>query len=80
MVHFKELALGSGSNMALPIWGIWMKKCLADPYLDFSESDVFEAPVGMNLDLSCTGGDIETVENAQEFFGYSQDEEEDFFN
>lgn len=80
MVHFKELALGSGSNMALPIWGIWMKKCLADPYLDFSESDVFEAPVGMNLDLSCTGGDIETEENAQEFFGYSQDEEEDFFN
>lgn len=25
-VHFESLALGGGSNMALPIWGIFMKK------------------------------------------------------
>lgn len=79
MVHFKELALGSGSNMALPVWGIFMQKCLKDPYLDISELDTFDAPVGMTLDLSCTGGDIETEDNAEEFFGKS-DSSEDFFN
>ncbi len=58
-VHFQSLALGSGSNMALPIWGIFMKKCLADGTLGISPEDRFMAPAGMYLDLSCTGGDIE---------------------
>ncbi len=80
MVHFKDLAQGSGSNMALPIWGIFMRKCLADPSLGLSEFDTFEAPVGMNLDLSCTGGDIETADNAAEFFGTTEEDSEDFFN
>ncbi len=62
-VHFNSLALGSGSNMALPIWGIWMKKCLADGV--FSESDRFIAPAGMTLNLDCTGGDIETTAEGQ---------------
>ena len=65
MVHFNELALGSGSATALPIWGIFMKKCLADPTLGFSDYDRFEAPGGMTLDLSCTGGDIETEEEGE---------------
>ena len=44
-VHFNSLALGSGSNMSLPIWGIWMKKCLADPSIGWSmENDSFVAP------------------------------------
>lgn len=76
MVHFKELAQGSGSNMALPIWGIFMKKCLADPTLDISETDVFEAPAGMTIDLSCTGGDIEL--EGDDSLG--EDADTDFFN
>lgn len=44
-VHFNSLALGSGSNMSLPIWGIWMKKCLADPSIGWSmENGSFVAP------------------------------------
>ncbi|MBQ9309267.1 MAG: transglycosylase domain-containing protein [Bacteroidales bacterium] len=62
-VHFNSLALGSGSNMALPIWGIWMKKCIADGI--FSESDRFVAPAGISLGLDCTGGDIETTDEGQ---------------
>ena len=73
-VHFNSLALGSGSNMALPIWGIFMKKCLADGTLGISEEDRFIAPAGMNLDLSCTGGDIETDENAP-----AETSEEDYY-
>ena len=56
-VHFQALALGSGSNMALPIWGIFMKKVLKDGSLGISEADRFVAPAGMNIDLSCSGGD-----------------------
>ena len=56
-VHFQALALGSGSNMALPIWGIFMKKVLKDGSLGISEVDRFVAPAGMNIDLSCSGGD-----------------------
>ena len=72
-VHFQSLALGSGSNMALPIWGIFMKKCLADGTLGLSAEDRFMAPAGMFLDLSCTGGDIETEETGKET------SEEDYF-
>ncbi len=60
-VHFQSLALGSGSNMALPIWGIFMKKVLADGTLGISESDRFIAPPGMHIDLSCSGGDEDTM-------------------
>ena len=65
-VHFQSTALGGGSNMALPIWGIWMKKVLADGSLGVSEADVFAAPPGMSLDLSCTGGDSDARETAEQ--------------
>ena len=73
-VHFNSLALGSGSNMALPIWGIFMKKCLADGTLGISEQDRFMAPAGLTLDLSCTGGDIEqstTVSSSDEDYYFN---------
>ncbi len=70
-VHFNSLALGSGSNMALPIWGIFMKKVLADGTLGVSELDRFVAPAGMSLDLSCSGGDMDTENtNAQDTEAY----------
>ena len=54
-VHFNSLALGSGSNMALPIWGIWMKKCLADPTIGWSmEYDHFQAPSGGAFSFDCS--------------------------
>jgi penicillin-binding protein 1A len=58
-VHFESLALGSGANMALPIWGLFMQKVLADPTLDIDPSDVFEAAPGMNINLNCDGSDDE---------------------
>ena len=64
-VHFESLALGGGSNMALPIWGIWMKKCLADGTVGLSENDKFMAPAGMSLDLSCSGGDNDAAAKEQ---------------
>ena len=84
MVHFKTLAMGGGSNTALPIWGIFMTKCLADPGLGIKASDVFDAPAGMTLDLDCTGGDIDmgvtTTVDSQEVDINSKDDEDNFFD
>ena len=56
-VHFQSIAYGSGANMALPIWGIFMSKVLKDGTLGISEEDRFIEPAGMHLNLSCSGGD-----------------------
>ena len=52
-VHFNSIAQGGGSNMALPIWGIWYKKCLKDPSCGFSESDAFVAPASGAIGFDC---------------------------
>lgn len=50
-VHFKSLQLGGGSNMALPIWGIFLKKCLADGTLN--QNQTFTAPANFEMNLDC---------------------------
>lgn len=42
-VRFSTVSLGMGTNMALPIWGYYMKKVYADKSLKISQGD-FEAP------------------------------------
>lgn len=56
-VHFAGLALGGGSNMALPIWGIFMKKIMEDGSLGITKYDTFTVPQGFKVDLRCTGAD-----------------------
>ena len=48
-IHFNSL---DGSRMALPIWGIWMKKCIAAGIFD--EKDTFQAPSGVDFTLDCS--------------------------
>ena len=70
-VHFDNLAQGGGANMALPIWGIFMQKVLANPTLNISPTDRFEIPANFNINLYCTGGDEELDEedeNDDDFF------------
>jgi penicillin-binding protein 1A len=56
-VHFESLALGGGANMALPIWGLFMQRVLADPKLNITTTDLFDVPPGVPEAYSCTGGD-----------------------
>jgi penicillin-binding protein 1A len=63
-VHFEGLALGGGSNMALPIWGLFMQKVLADQSLGITDRDVFTAPPGFSAQLNCNGSDDELDSNA----------------
>lgn len=59
MVHFQNHDMGQGSNMALPIWALFMQKVYADPDLNVSQ-DAFERPLFMNETLDCEGmGPIE---------------------
>ena len=65
-VHFESLALGGGSNMALPIWGLFMQKVLQDGTLGVYETDRFVAPPGISLDLDCDGSDADAQVKAEE--------------
>ncbi|MDD3273463.1 MAG: transglycosylase domain-containing protein [Bacteroidales bacterium] len=58
-VHFESLALGGGSNMALPIWGIFMQKVLKDGTLGITEYDTFLSPAGFSAEFNCSGADDE---------------------
>ncbi len=56
-VHFASLSLGGGSNMALPIWGIFMKKVIEDGTLGVTKYDKFAVPQGFDANLDCDGSD-----------------------
>ena len=75
-VHFESLSLGGGSNMALPIWGIFMKKVLADGTLGVYETDQFIAPPGITLNLNCDGSDTDAAAGGQ---SSEIEEEENYF-
>ena len=65
-VHFESLSLGGGSNMALPIWGLFMQKVMKDGTLGVYETDRFIAPPGITLNLSCDGSDADAAVRAEE--------------
>ena len=65
-VHFESLSLGGGSNMALPIWGIFMQKCRADASLGMDENERFVAPPGIALNLDCDGSDADASSKAED--------------
>jgi penicillin-binding protein 1A len=52
-VRFRTLQSGMGTNMALPIWGYYMKYIYADKNLTISQGD-FEKPEGdLGVELDC---------------------------
>ncbi len=52
-IHFRSIALGSGSRMAMPIWGLFMQKIYADSTLNFDKGD-FEQKVKIDIELDCS--------------------------
>lgn len=68
--HFKATLYGQGATMALPIWGLFMKKCYADKDLNVSKA-AFERPENLSIKVDCwkvetTESDTEDV-NMEEF-------------
>ena len=76
-VHFESLSLGGGSNMALPIWGIFMQKVLEDGTLGVYETDRFIKPKGIELNLDCDGSDADADITSA---GVVEEEEDYFFD
>ncbi len=52
-IHFDELSMGSGTNMALPIYGEFFKRIYADSTLGIFMSDDFERPLDFYVDMDC---------------------------
>lgn len=50
--HFKSITYGQGAVMALPIWGLFMKKCYADKELTVSK-EPFERPKNLSIKVDC---------------------------
>ena len=58
--HFETIAYGQGATMALPIWGMYMKKCYENEALGISLED-FLAPEELNIPIDCES--IKPLEN-----------------
>lgn len=67
-IHFRTIASGQGANMALPIWGYFYKKVLADPTLGYSEDMQFKRPENFNINLDCDGEEQQNVPSDFEDF------------
>ena len=52
-IRFRSTALGSGSNMALPIWAKFMSKVYNNKATAITQNDRFIRPVDMNIELDC---------------------------
>lgn len=50
--HFRTITNGQGATMALPIWGIFMKKCYADADLHVSKAK-FDRPSDLSIKVDC---------------------------
>ncbi len=54
-IHFNNIRLGQGANMALPIWARYMKKVYSDSTLTpmVSKQDTFQPPASFDYILDC---------------------------
>ena len=50
--HFEQTNMGQGATMALPIWGIFMRKCYEDESLNISQKP-FEKPENFAIKVDC---------------------------
>lgn len=66
--HFKTITYGQGATMALPIWGLYMKKCYADKDLEVSKAE-FERPANLTINVDCNKIDENTSSDTDFFDG-----------
>ncbi len=71
--HFADIGRGQGAAMALPIWGLYMKKCYADEPLKISNKP-FDKPANLTIELDCEKYKKEVIENGDEGTDDSDDE------
>ncbi|HLW06034.1 MAG TPA: penicillin-binding transpeptidase domain-containing protein, partial [Marinilabiliaceae bacterium] len=52
-IHFDNISLGQGANMALPIWALYMESTYKDPDSGITQEDIFDKPHNFNVNLVC---------------------------
>jgi penicillin-binding protein 1A len=52
-IHFETIGEGQGAQMALPVFGLFLKKVYADPEFAVMQTDEFERPEGFSMELDC---------------------------
>jgi|TARA_R110000796_G_scaffold77799_9_gene173894 penicillin-binding protein 1A len=52
-VHFRTITYGQGASMALPIWGLYMKKNYSNKELGISDGE-FEKPENLSINVDCS--------------------------
>lgn len=62
-VHFRNTAFGQGANMALPIYGLFMKKVYDDKSIRISRGDFKEPEGESDIILDCSLYDAEAGKN-----------------
>jgi penicillin-binding protein 1A len=77
-IHFDNITLGQGANMALPIWALYMEKVYEDEDIPITQEDKFEKPVNFNTNLNCPDEDIPADKEVDEGVDLT-DTEEEFF-
>lgn len=60
--HFKSISYGQGASMALPIWGLYMKKNYANEEIGVSEA-AFPKPENLSITVDCAKFNEENQEN-----------------
>ncbi|MFT5513870.1 MAG: penicillin-binding protein 1A, partial [Bacteroidia bacterium] len=53
-VHFRSTSLGQGANMALPIFGIFMRSMKNDPNIKLSQEDFKKPDIDFTIELDCS--------------------------
>ncbi|TAJ13553.1 penicillin-binding protein [Marinilabiliaceae bacterium JC017] len=53
-IHFDNIRIGQGANMALPIFALYIQQVYDNPDLNITQEDTFEKPMNFNMNLICT--------------------------
>jgi len=62
--HFRSITYGQGAMMALPIWGMFMKKCYEDKTLTVSKDD-FKPPKDIRIRVDCNQIESDSIDSDQ---------------
>jgi penicillin-binding protein 1A len=62
--RFKSITYGQGAVAALPIWGMFMKKCYADTNLNISKED-FKRPDNLSIKVDCWSAPRAVVDSTE---------------
>jgi len=68
-IRFRNISLGQGANMSLPIWALYMQRLYEDESIEISQGD-FEPPLTpVNFETNCE--EIQRTTNPGEIFNQS---------